>query len=103
MTESRMNPDELASLLKRFYDALDRNGAAAGALFGLLYARDLEAGSRDRSPNGIARCAGLNCGPSVNTGFLVARYVRAELRNEYAELFGGQERGARRPGRAQRS
>lgn len=92
MTESRMNPDELASLLKRLYDALDRNGAAAGALFGLLCAHDLEAGSRDRSPNGIARRAGLpTVGSNVNTGFLVARYVRAELRKEYAELFGGQE------------
>ena len=89
MTESRKNPDELASLLKRLYDALDRNGQAAGTLFGLLRARDLEAGSRDRSPNGIARRAGLTCGSNVNAGFLAARYARAELRREYAELFSG--------------
>ena len=90
MTESRKNPDELASLLKRLYDALDRNGQAAGTLFGLLCARDLEARSRDRSPNGITRRAGLNtCGANVNAGFLAARYARAELRREYAELFSG--------------
>ena len=101
MTESRMNPDELASLLKRLYDALD-NGQAAGTLFGLLYARHLEAGSPDRSPNGIAVRAGLTCGPNVNAGFRAARYVRVELRKEYAELFGGQRHGAPRPERGRR-
>lgn len=86
MTESRMNPDELASLLKRLCDALDHDEQAAGTLFGLLYARHLEAGSRDRSPNGIAVRAELTCGSNVNAGFKAARYVRVELRKEYADL-----------------
>lgn len=81
-----LSPDELAQRLKVIYATLDGNGQAAGGLFGLLYAAHLEAGSRDRSPSGIARRAELTCGVDVNTGFLAARYVHANLRNEYAHL-----------------
>ena len=83
---TRLSPDELAQRLKGIYEALG-NGQAAGGLFGLLYAAHLEAGSRDRSPNGIARRAGLTCGVDFNTGFLAANYVRADLRDEYAHLI----------------
>ena len=83
---TKLSPDELAQRLKVVYDALGGNGQAAGGLFGLLYAAHLEAGSRDRSPNGIARRADLTCGVDVNTGFLTASYVHANLRDEYAHL-----------------
>ncbi len=84
---SRLSPDQLSLELRALYDALDGNGQAAGGVFGLLYAEHLEAGSRDRAPNGVARRAGLTCGPDVNTGFLIARYVSAQLRPEHMSLL----------------
>ena len=85
--ELKMSPQELVNELKAIYDALDQNGQAAGGLFGLIYADHLAANSRDRSPNSIARRAGLTCGPDVNTGFLTAQYVHAKLRNNYSSMI----------------
>ena len=84
---SRLSPDQLSLELQALYGALGGNGQAAGGVFGLLYAEHLQAGSRDRAPNAVARRAGLTCGPDVNTGFLIARYVSAQLRSEYAGLL----------------
>lgn len=83
----KMNPQKLADELKDMYHALDQNGQAAGGLFGLIYAEHLAANSRDRSPNGIARRAGLTCGPDVNTGFLVSQYVYARARDSCPRLL----------------
>ncbi len=80
----RMHPDELVRRLKALKKALNVDEQTACSLFGLLFARHLEANNTEgRAPNAVGRRAGLS-GPDVNTGFKVARYVRVELREEYA-------------------
>ena len=77
--DNLMTPEELAKTLKDFCARYPDNQTAAG-MFGLLYAEHLSVGSRERSPNTIARKAGLGCGPDILTGFKMARHVKREIR-----------------------
>ena len=84
----RMNPDELVRRLRALQQALDVDAQTACGLFGLLFADHMEAHNRDGwAPNAIGDRAGLS-GVDVNTGFKAARYVRVEVREEYARRTG---------------